>query len=271
MNAVLNWMPLGLVFVGAVLAAVGSLWLGIRQNRNGAQSSDAAQTTARILQDMSARSGNEKDKNELIELRTRLLQAERRSTPDVLNVMNEIAARVPQNAADFKKREQDNKATVATLTTEYELRWEPTIRFFISEFDRLVADAVAKGFQIETQTKTDKIQLAVAAPVNPQPETIRFAAIGRLGLDLRYRPARLYPSGYQSGHLSIQLIDAARGDQGMTSLGMGGDTCSGLTAKVVTVPKDGMAPVELTNAITTSIAKSLEELLTRARAESDAH
>jgi hypothetical protein len=256
MKNLLTWLPLAMVALGGLLTVLGGLWLGIRQVRDG---NKATTQNAKILdaaQDAAARAGNAELRQEVVNLRTQLLIAERKGDK---NMVRDIVARVPALAEQFDKLNQDKVATVEQMAADYELCWKPTIAFLIAEFDEQVSE-LKKAKQISEEPRIADFPLTLASDAR-KPNHIRVLILDDVRLRFTYDTAALNPTGMTAGRFVFEVL--GRGSihpHHFAELSFDFNEANGF-GKRFPKPKDGRPPVALTDEIRSAVSKAIEQFL----------
>lgn len=264
-----SWLPTALIFCGALFVALGGLLekqVSAKKSKELTEKTDEirrlttqvaindTKTSAR-LDDLLARSGNDKNLKELIEARSRLLQTNQQAGE---NLIDDILAQAESKATDYRKMEKSKSDAVATRTHNYLLTWEPLFRFVTSEFDRLLTQLKNRGVPVDiSKTPVPFAQ----SPTNSSylPMTARY---GDFRIDLQLNNAGVDVARFDEAYYFVRLIKVSSNTVELEPLtlriGEASATCNG---KDFAAPKDGMPPKELTDLIQINIVAAIERML----------
>ncbi len=165
MKSLSEYLPVIIIFIGAVLAASGALWQGIRQRAGSKESTTLTRQMAEQLEYQSRMYASDVDRRLMVAQDARRMAE--KAPAENTSILNDLeAARV---RGEFAKREQDEGAI--RRAKEFELKWGKYILFVLQEFDRQIADI--KG------------EVDIVAPT-PSPMPIAYpykgGPVGELGL-----------------------------------------------------------------------------------------
>lgn len=205
-------MPALVIFLAGITAAGGGLWIAMRQYKKEQESKNRAaedkqsgMELQKKMLDVSARLGDKTAENQLINLGTRLLSAERGTSAEAYK---QLIARVPQLAQDTKLLQERTQNAANANASEYMRICGPMINFVADEFDRAMTAIEASGIDIKSKNYEPHF---VMATIDTSAHIVRREAfIRNTNIQLLYTTGSATQSGFTGGRYGI-LINHATG------------------------------------------------------------
>jgi hypothetical protein len=254
--------PAGVILFGSLVTAGGIFWAAKRNEVK-------ANATADLVKDVSARSGNRKELEELIRARSRVLNSNRNRADDVAAG---IIERLPELTAEFKALQQNKLDVYDSQVADFRLKWEPLLQLVLSRFDSFVTECQRKGIDVQkVEVPFEDFPRSNNDPRHRGSYKNRAVRFHAVELHLEYEPILLTSDGYTHARLNAFIgphlaFNLALGlDDGFAGLMLPGspDTASGTVA----APKDGIAPKKLLTFVEDAFAKLFERFLIEGNAE----
>ena len=285
-NSIPSWLPIWLIFIGAIFAAAGGFLQNRLQSKRSAESSeqirqlnaklDESQTQLRkvvenaakhedLIKDIAARSGNEAQLRSLINERSQRLNADPKLTASLLA---DLLAQVPQQATDYRKMQNEQQDVIAQRTRAYLLSWEPLMRLVLSEVDQTVALLNEKGFAAT---------LARSEAPFTQPNTNSSYAPRRVvykttRIDVQLNNAGVGVDRFDDAYFFVRVISEGAGQPGSVVLEAMtlriGEQNAELNGKTYPRSDIGIPPKELVDGVRVGIAKAFQRMLAIVEANS---
>jgi hypothetical protein len=246
--------PPGVIFLGALFVAFGTVWATRKNEANSVR-----QTS--LLQDISARSGNKTETDNLIRERSRAIVSNSDRADEVADA---IIKRLPNLTEEFKALEKRKLNQYEERDLDFRLKWEPIIRSTLEKFDLLVTQCRKRGIELETAPVKDfPFTYDQTQGMSAREYAIREARFGNVGIRINYRPVGVLPNGYSDGHLNITYGELKKlpfitgADFGLNLTPDYAD-CMG---QKFAAPPNGILPKKFTECIDRGIADSFERFL----------
>lgn len=258
--------PPGVILLGVVIAGLGAFWQSVKQKNNN-------EAQGKVLLDISARSGNKRNLEELIRKRSQALEPNRQVAERTAEA---IIKRLPTLTAEFYAREQNELELTQQLSAEFRLAWEPLIKWTFARFESLVEQCKNKGIDLDISAAGAEPALVLEGNANARgakghvnEHTIREVKLGQAQLSLTYSSAEWFLPGSQHrpAIIKVYLTPSNPSEAEVLLIGLGldqGNCRTGPTdadIKRIDPPKDGIPPKEFTDFIDTGLANALERLL----------
>jgi hypothetical protein len=261
--------PPGLILLAAVIGGAGAFWAAVKQSELRSRSEGTSALQTQLLRDLAARGGNQKELEELIRARSRLLTANQSTAKDVAEG---IIKKLPELTAEYKALERNKSDAFDRQTADFRLKWEPLLGFLLTKFDSFVAECQKNGVDLrKNEVPFPDFPRSVNGPRNTSYK-IRSATFHNVELYLEYEPIALHPSGFQPAQLhafirSHRTFTLALGlDEGWAGLMIPGSPDEGIPG--IKATRDDIAPPKLLNFVNDSFAKVFERFLIEGNAES---
>lgn len=263
--------PPGLILLAAIIGGVGAFWAAIKQSHLRARSEGNAVVQIELLRDIVSRGGNEKELEELIRARSRVLNSDPNKADDVAAG---IIKRLPELTAEFKALERNKLDAYDRKVTEFRLKWEPLIQLVLNKFDSLVADCQKRGIDLRNESVPfPDFPRALNNPRQRPSYKTRSVKFHDAELFLEYEPLIVFESGYSNSQLKVYsgehlaFILALGLNDGYCQVMIAG--ASDMNSGPVEAPKDGIAPTSLVTFVEDGFAKVFERFLVAANAYAD--
>ncbi len=258
------WGPPGLILLGTLLAGFGVYLAAVKQTARSNSQSD-------VLRDVAARTGNNKLLEELIQERSRALNADRGKADDIADA---LVKRLPSSTEQFNAMEENKRSVFENRTADFRLKWEPLFNATLSLFDKLVDKCTKAGINVE-KTTGEPLTLTSDLP-GPSPITLRGVIRNHVVVRIMYTPIVLSPGESGTGaqiefHIqdrrgrdTVPLYITLNQEEGHCLWSLPGHPPAG--SGNVRAPKDGKIPQEFLDFIYDGFARVFERFLLEAGA-----
>ena len=247
--------PPGVILLGALLVAAGGFWATRKNETNSAR-----QTS--LLQDISARSGNKTETDNLIRERSRAIVSNSDRADEVADA---IIKRLPNLTEEFKALQKSKLNRYEEQDLDFRLKWEPLIRSTLEKFDSLVNQCRKRGIELETVPVADFPFTYEETPGLPRTTyKIREVKFGQVAIRISYLPVGFIPNGFSPGQLNViygelkKLSKFSGGADFGISLTPGSANCMD---RKVAAPDNGILPKEFTEWVDHGVADAFERFL----------
>jgi hypothetical protein len=190
-KTIFEYLPLIVIFFGALLVAVGGLWQGVRQRDSSKEATTITRQMADNLEYQSRMYATDEDRRFLVAQDARKMAE--KSPPEKASILTDLeAARV---RGEFAKKESEARAI--RLARDFELTWGKYILFILQEFDRQIVEIEGEV----DQTAPTPSQMPIAYPYKGGP-------VGELGI-VRTRSERI-TFLYEAPRITSEEVGYAR-------------------------------------------------------------
>jgi hypothetical protein len=267
--------PSGLILLAAVIGGIGAFWSAIRQADLRKKSEGNASQQVTLLQDLSARAGNEKVLEDLIRARSRALTADRAKADDIADG---IIKRLPELTEEYKALEKNKLDMYEQKEIEFRLKWEPTIQLFLNELDSLVARCQKHGVNVRVlPVPFSNFPLTCHVGSQMTSYKIRDLELNDSKLYVEYEALGISDNPNSEGYRNAQVqVSLARRVALRLTLSMDDGNClvslpgsATLASGQVIAPKDGVPPEKFSKFVQEGFDKIFELFLVAGNAGSE--
>jgi hypothetical protein len=195
--------PAFLSLIGGSIVLIAAFLTYVKQGRRNEETAQLLKKNVDLMQAMAARTGDEQMRNEVIELRTRLLSE---NTKIRNSAVDEMLARIPKMTEDYTKLAKENLASAQAQAAEFEIKWKPVIRTVVGLFDEVTSSLEKKGQGITVRPKGSDFAITKIGVNNRQSREVRRVEKGRTAIVLEYTNGGAYPGGVEPAELRITCI-----------------------------------------------------------------
>jgi hypothetical protein len=259
--------------LAALLGALGAFWSASQQSNLRKKSEGNAVEQLRLLQDLSARGGDQKALEELIRARSRALNVDRKKADDIAD---DIIKRLPGQTAEFRALEQNKMDAYQQMAADFRLKWEPVIEAALNRFDSLTEQCQKKGIALQKlSVPFSEFPFTTNAGGQRGSYKIREIQLGDTKLHAEYQSFAITENinGYIYGNAQLTFYLAGKPalilsfgkDAGYSELIFPGESTK--NSGEIEAPKDGNLPKNLITFFDDAFAKVFERFLIMGNAD----
>lgn len=257
--------PPGLILLAAIIGGGGAFWAAVKQSELRSKSEGNSALQTELLRDVAARGGNQKELEELIRTRSRMLTADQ-GRADI--VAEGIIKKLPKLADEFTALEKNKSQVAEQLVTEFRLNWEALIRSVIARVDELVKQFQAEGVKLECVEDNNFPLTTFYFPANAEVRSIKLTTPSRVEyrLSVHYSTINLDPQQHGSAVFDMAVTNV--GEMLSLRIALKEAVCRRTAAdtketdeRTIAAAKDGNIPKEFREFVDEGIVEAFQRLI----------